>query len=183
MEVPAKRGLVMVRDGQADIYMCRPEADEGLQLAKTPMYEGEFHALFKADAYPNWDGPRSMVNARVVWRLGYYNPRELPVPVHFSETTTGVEALYRLVRGGADFYIDDRHLIMESIHAFPTPLDEKQFRIESIGFRQYFPIFSRSERGNRLRQIFEDGMKSLAAKDALRVIYEKWHLPMPRLYQ
>ncbi len=183
LEVPAKRGLVMVREGQADIYTCLPDVREKLLLAELPMYEGEFHALFRASTFPDWDGVRSLANKRVVWRLGYYTPKNFPVPIHHSETTSGIEALQRLVRGGADVYVDDRNLILESMHAFPTRLEEGEFRIEAVGFRQYFPAFSTSERGEKLRATFEQGMKDLAEQDKLSPIYAKWKLPMPRMYQ
>ena len=183
LEVPAKRGLIMVREGIVDIYTCRSEPEEGLQLSTEPMYEGEFHALFRKDAFPDWNGPSGMTNKRAVWRLGYYRPTDFPVPVQFGETTTGVEALERVVRGGADFYVDDLNLILESMRALKTPLDPNDVRIESIGFRQYFPVFSTSKRGQKLRATFEQGMRSLAGQDKLAPIYEKWNLPMPRTYQ
>jgi polar amino acid transport system substrate-binding protein len=183
LEVPAKRGLIMVREGQADIYTCRPETADGLQIAALPMYEGEYHALFRTAAFPHWDGVRSMANMRVVWRLGYYAPKNFPVPIHHAEVLSGVEALQRVIREGADFYVDDRNLIMESLDALGSPLDEAKFRIESVGFRQYFPLFSTSERGSELRRVFEEGMLSLANQGKLAPIYEKWDLPMPRTYQ
>ena len=183
LEVPAKRGLIMVREGTIDIYTCLSDPVEGLQLAAEPMYEGEFHAIFRKDVFPYWDGTSSMANKRLVWRLGYYSPKDFPVPILFSETTNGAEALERIVRGGADFYVDDRNLIMESIRTYNAPLDENDFRIESVGFRQYFPVFSTSERGRKLRGTFEEGMRTLADEGKLAPIYEKWHLPMPRTYQ
>jgi len=183
LEVPAKRGLIMVREGTIDIYTCLPDPVEGLQLAEEPMYEGEFHALFRKEVSPYWDGVTSMANKRVVWRLGYYSPKDFPVPILFSETTSGSEALERVLRGGADFYVDDRNLIMESLRSLNTPVDENDYRIESVGFRQYFPVFSTSKRGRELRRIFEEGMRTLADQGKLAPIYEKWHLPMPRKYQ
>ncbi len=182
LEVPAKRGLIMIREGTVDIYTCLPDPEEGLQLAAVPMYEGEFHAIFRKDAFPDWNGANSMANRRAVWRLGYYSPKNFPVPVQFGETTTGVEALERVVRRGADFYVDDLNLILESMRASRTPLDPNDFRIESIGFRQYFPVFSSSERGKRLRAAFEQGMRRLADQGRLAPIYAKWNLPMPRAY-
>jgi polar amino acid transport system substrate-binding protein len=183
LEVPAKRGLVMVREGTVDIYTCLPQAVTGLQLAAEPMYEGEYHAIFRKNAFPHWDGPTSMANKRVAWRLGYYSTRDFSVPVQISETYTGVEALERVVRGVADFYVDDLNLITESIRTFKTPLDDNEFRIESVGFRQYFPAFSDSPRGRELRETFEQGMRSQFDQNKLAPIYEKWGLPMPRKYQ
>jgi polar amino acid transport system substrate-binding protein len=183
LEVPAKRGLIMVREGAIDIYTCRSEPADGLELAREPMYEGEYHALFRKDAVPFWEGVSSMANRRVTWRLGYYSPQDFPVPVQQSETSSGTEALERVVRGGADFYVDDFNLITESMRAFKAPLDDNDYRIESVGFRQYFPVFSVSERGRSLRRIYEEGMRSLANQGRLAPIYEKWDLPMPRTYQ
>jgi ABC-type amino acid transport substrate-binding protein len=182
LEVPAKRGVVMLRDGQIDVYICDTAAAPGMQLAETPMYEGEFHALFLSGAYPNWNGVESMAGRLLVWRLGYYSPEDFPVAVRFEETTTGIDALNRVVHGSADFYIDDVNLILETVRDYPSALDAKEYRIESVGFRQYFPMFARSSRGNELRRAFEEGMRSLAAQDRLRQAYEKWGLPMPRAY-
>ncbi len=183
VEVPAKRGIIMVREGSVDIYTCTSESATGLQLASEPMYEGEYHAIFRKSAFPDWDGAASMANRRVAWRLGYYATRDFAVPVQPSETYNGVEALERVVRGGADFYVDDLHLIMESMKAYDANLDENEFRIESVGFRQYFPAFSDSARGQELRQTYEQGMRRLAEQGRLAPIYEKWNLPMPRVYQ
>lgn len=93
VEVPAKRGIIMVREGSVDIYTCTSESATGLQLASEPMYEGEYHAIFRKSAFPDWDGAASMANRRVAWRLGYYATRDFAVPVQPSETYNGVEAL------------------------------------------------------------------------------------------
>ncbi|GAB6110431.1 hypothetical protein [Desulfomicrobium salsuginis] len=183
LETPAKRGLIMVREGQADIYTCQAKAEDGLELARLPMYEGEFHALFLSRTFPHWNGVASLENKRLVWRLGYYSPHDFPVPVQFDETTTGTEALKRVVRESSDCYIDDYHLITETVNAYQPPLDSGNFRIESVGFRQYAPVFSASPRGRELRDAFEQGMRALAEQGKLLPIYEKWKLPMPRVYQ
>jgi len=154
-----------------------------MQLAQLPMYEGEYHALFLTKVVPQWNGAASMSNKRLVWRLGYYEPKDFPVPIEYGETTTGTDALKRVMRGAADFYVDDLHLIMETVRSYPDAIDEKDYRIESVGFRQYFPVFSVSERGRALREAYEQGMRTLAEQGKLRPIYDKWDLPMPRAYQ
>lgn len=183
LEAPAKRGLVLLREGQADVYTCRTEAGDGLELGGLPMYEGEFHALFLRRTFPDWRGPASMANRRLVWRLGYYLPDDFPVPVRYDETTTGIEALKRVVRGSADFYIDDFNLIAETVNEYPGGLEAQEYRIESVGFRPYYPVFAASRRGRELRQAFEDGMRTLAEQGRLRPIYERWNLPVPRAFQ
>lgn len=183
LEVPAKRGRVMVREGTVDIYTCLPQAVTGLQLAAEPMYEGEYHAIFRKSAFPDWNGAKSMMNKRVAWRLGHYSTRDFAIPVQPSETYSGVEALERVVRGRADFYVDDLNLIKESMQALATPLDESEFRIESLGFRQYFPAFTDSPRGRELRETFEQGMRRLSDQGRLAPIYHKWGLPLPRAYR
>lgn len=182
LEVPAKRGLIMLKEGQVDIYTCRPFAPDGLQLAGLPMYEGEYHALFLTKSFPAWNGVSTLADRSLVWRLGYYSPRDFPVPVRYAETTTGTEALNRVVHGTAEFYIDDRNLILETLKSYTSHLDAREYRIESVGFRPYYPVFAASPRGDELRAAFEEGMRRLAREGALRPIYEKWGLPMPRVY-
>lgn len=183
LEVPAKRGRLMLSQSRADIYMCIPEGEKDFLLADQPMYEGEFHALFLRQKFPNWDDVTSMANTRVIWRLGYYTPENFPVAIVHSETTTGIEALQKVLRGQADFYVDDRKLILESMRSYPAPFDGKACRIESVGFRQYFPGFASTERGRELRRIYDEGMRTLSREGKLKPLFEKWNLPMPRMYQ
>ena len=173
----------MVREGHADIYMCDTEIFSGLQMSELPMYEGEFHALFRTEKFPSWEGIASLKNRKLVWRLGYYSPGDFTVPVRFEETVTGSDALNRVLRGSADFYIDDINLIRETIESLDYDLEKDVYRIESVGFRQYFPVFAVSERGRKLREAFEKGMVELARQGRLRPIYDRWNLPMPRAFQ
>ena len=182
VEVPAKRGMVMLHELQADIYLGHTDPEEGIILSSRPLYEGQFHAIFRTEAFPDWHGPASMTNRRVTWRLGYYSSDDIPVPVQFREATTGVSALQRLIQNGTDFYIDDKLLILESLREAGINPDPSIFRIEPIGFRQYYPAFPPTLHGQELRSIFEAGMDRLAAQDKLRPIYAKWDLPMPRIY-
>lgn len=182
--VPAKRGQVMVRDGQADIYTCTTTPqDHDIQLASLPMYESAFHAFFAKANVPNWDGPSSMTNKRLVWRLGYYYPETFPFPIQYSETPEGTEALARVLKGGADFYIDDKHLINESIAAHHQPINRDLYQIEPVGFRGYYPAFALSSKGYRLRQTFEERMRILADQGKLQAIYDKWGHPLPTVYR
>ena len=180
--VPAKRGLVMLQNGEADIYTCLSHEKPGLSLSSLPLYEGEFHAFFKNRGIV-WSGPETIKNQRLVWRLGYYSPGEFPVPVHFRETRTAVDALKRVLHGGADFYIDDRNLIEEAIATNDEGLAIKDYRIESIGFRGYYPAFASTARGAALRDRYENGMRALAKSGKLLPFYQAWDLPMPRIYR
>lgn len=182
VHAPAKRGLVMIRSGNADIYICSSDTTTRLRMAALPMYEGEFHAFFKRRAVV-WTGPATIRNRRLTWRLGYYSQRDFQVPILFREVITAEDALKRVLQNGADFYIDDRNLIEETIATYPTPLDAKDYRIESVGFRGYFPLFATNGRGAILLKRYEDGMRTLAKDGKLEPIYAKWGLPMPRVYR
>lgn len=182
IEAPAKRGRLMLRENENSVYMCMPSDDTGLELATMPMYEGKFHAFFLTATFPYWKGMASLEGRSVVSRLGYYSSRDFNVPVHISETRSGEEAMVRVLRGEADAYVDDRHLIEETLAASP-PVDARETRIEHIGFRAYYPVFSPSEQGRKLRDLFDTGMKRLATTGRLDAIYARWHLPMPRCYK
>jgi hypothetical protein len=51
------------------------------------------------------------VEAWLLW------PKDFPIPIQHAEVLKRVEALQRVIREGADFYVDDHNLIMESLIA------------------------------------------------------------------
>lgn len=183
VEVPAKRGMIMLHQIEADIYLGQPDPAEGIIISRLPLYEGQFHAAFLTTTVPDWTGVSSMADKRVVWRLGYYTPANFPVPIQLRETSTGVDAMQRLMQNGTDFYVDDRHLILESMRDAAINPEQSGVRIEPIGFRHYYPAFTDNRHDRELREIFEKGMTDLATRDKLRPLYTKWNLPMPRIYE
>ncbi len=177
----ANRGIYMVGNDLADFYTCKNNIDNlpGLTLARHPMYEGKFHAIFKRDNIKNWQGVDSLANRKVVWRRGYYRASEFDVDIIIRETDSGVAALGQVVVDRGDFYIDDLNLIKESISKSDHTIDMDAYQIEPVGKRTYHPVFKRSVRGKQIMDLYDRGMESLHKSGKLQTIFKKWNHPFP----
>lgn len=177
----ANRGLYMVQKGLADIYTCRNEIDDfkGPVLARHPMYEGKFFALFPKNRVKDWQGVSSLANRKVVWRQGYYKESEFKVKMIVFEADSGVLALGQVILGRVDFYIDDLNLIKESISQNRLSCDMNDFRIEPVGKRSYHPVFNISFRGKEIMNLYDRGIERLHRSGELRKIFKKWNHPYP----
>jgi len=177
----AKRGMYLLKHDQADIYTCRSDVNEfpEFMIARHPMYEGQFHAVFKKSWIKDWQGMSSLAGRKVVWRRGYYNISDFNVNITVMETDSGVSALGQVSLGRGDFYIDDLNLIAESFSQSLFPIDRTAYRIEPVGKRTYHPVFKKSKRGKSIIAIYEAGMEKLRRTGELKKIYQKWHHSYP----
>ncbi len=78
-----------------------------------------------------------------------------------------------------DFYLDDRTFIEDSIRNSKLAFDRTHFGIEPVGKRSYHPVFSTSERGKRIMELYDRGMEALHQSGTLQQIFSKWHFPVP----
>lgn len=177
----AKRGVNMVQKNTADFYTCRNEIHDfdDLMLARYPMYVGAYHAIFKKDKFPHWQGARSLKDHIVVWRNGYYTASDFPVTFKILEADSGPSAFSQIVFDRADFYIDDLTLIKQSIAENKFSFRIEDYRIETVGKRSYHPVFKKSDRGRIIMTLFDHGIIELHKSGKLRKIFAKWNHPYP----
>ena len=177
----ANRGLHLIRKGLADLYTCSVSTLEfkDLMLARYPMYEGKFYAVYKKTRINKWQGTVSLTDKRVVWRRGYYSPQEFDSSFYVLETDSGAAALAQLILGRADFYIDDLNLIRDSIAASTFPFSEKEYEIRLVGSRTYHPVFKNSTRGRQILGMYDKRIEALHRSGQLRKIFDKWQHPYP----
>lgn len=178
--VPSERGYDLVRSGRADMMTCHDVAVAPLQLARYPMYEGAYHVFFNKERIGEWKGGESLRDRSVVWRIGYYAEANFPVPIQAREVKTGSAALGMVLLGRADFYVDDVSFIDDSIRQNKIPFNPAEYGVEVAGYRTYHPVLLLSERGNKVRDLYDSGMEQLIREDRLRPIFKKWGFPYPR---
>jgi len=177
--VPSERAYSLVREGQADFMTCHDKPVRSLIMARHPMYANKFHVFFRKAAHPGFAGPESLEGAKVVVRIGYYDQSNFPVPVRLKEVTTGESALGMVILGRADFYVDDINFIHQSIAAATLEFDPDDFAVEPAGQRSYHPLFSDSERGRKVMELYDRAMERLWRQGALQPIFRRWNHPVP----
>ncbi|WP_028587442.1 substrate-binding periplasmic protein [Desulfocurvus vexinensis] len=177
--VPSERAYHMVRDGSADMMTCHDKPPRGLTLAGVPMYEGKYYVFFNRENIGQWSVPGSLEGRTIAWRIGYYDLTNLPAPMQHKELKSGVSALGMVILGRIDFYLDDLNFIEDSIHKNTIPFDMARFRIEPVGARGYFPVLKDTERGRKIRELYERGMEHLYRAGRLQAIFDRWGFPLP----
>jgi len=176
---PSVQANSMVALGRADIRLCDTEVMEPLVLARYPMYENDFFAVYLQEKVALWNGDLSLKGKRIVWREGYYSQSDFSEPVSFQEVRSGESALQMIVLDRADFYIDDLNLINQSFESIGKILDPKEFGVEKVGTRKYFPVFANTAKGEYLRKYYETRIERLYKDGSLQQIYEHWGFRMP----
>lgn len=180
---PSERAYELVRQGEADFMTANDVPVHGLVASSHPLYENKFHAFFRKNTVKNWKGAQSLVGRQLVWRYGYYKPENFPSGIRYSELMTGEACLGMVILGRADFYIDDILLIQESIKSTKTPFNMDNFEVRPVGHRAYYPLFSTSKRGIKIRKLYEEGMDNLRQDGQLAPIFHKWGHTLPHFYK
>ncbi|MUM78696.1 transporter substrate-binding domain-containing protein [Pseudodesulfovibrio sp. F-1] len=173
------RAEELVRLGQADMMLCADKASPPLVMARMPMYQNAFHVFFSRERIGLWQGAESLRNKLIISQPGYYSQTNFPVPVRLKFVTSGTQALGMVLLGRADFYVDDMILMQESVRENTIPFNAQDFDIRQAGVRSYHPLFSTSERGLALMELYDEGIRTLHSRGILRSIYEKWGHPYP----
>lgn len=171
----------LVAVGRADIKLCETNFEPPLLLAKQPMYENAFYTLYLKERIGNWRGVETLAGKKLVWREGYYSQVDFPVEIISNPVRSGESALMMVILGRADFYVDDMALIKQTFAAAEEDLDLNRFGIKMIGSRKYYPVFSDTERGRKLRDYYQREFKRLYREGALQQIYQRWNFPMPKI--
>jgi len=177
----SNRAEELVRLYAADMMTCDDRAAEPLILSRYPMYTNDFYAFFNKARIGQWEGIRSLRGKEVLVQPGYYTTDNFSVPVKLREVMTGTQAVSIVLLGRADFYVDDLTLIKSSLRETADAYQEENFTVEKVGSRAYYPIFNVSERGVRIRKMYEDGMLRLYKEGKLQPIYERWGYKSPNI--
>ncbi|KAB1440338.1 substrate-binding periplasmic protein [Pseudodesulfovibrio senegalensis] len=179
--MPSARAYEMIRLGKADMMACSAHEVAELQLANCPMFVNNYHAFFSPKRISPWLGRESLNGRSLVWRRGYYHPREFEdlKNVEFTEHSSGSTALGMVILGRKDAYIDDINLIRESLERCSLEFALEDFAIRPVGKRSYYPLFAKTEHGNTLKALFESRMNKLHQDGTLKKIFRKWNFDYP----
>lgn len=119
---------------------------------------------------------KTLAQYRLTWVRGYDFQTQLPNARHYQEVQRrdGIVAMLR--EGRADFYIDDDDEITHLLAALPEHDDLQVSTLQALPL--YF-VFARTERGQVLRQLYDQRMDRLVRSGALRPIFKRWKQHYP----
>jgi ABC-type amino acid transport substrate-binding protein len=173
------RAEELVRLGQADMMLCDDMATPPLVMARYPMYENGYSVFFSKQRVGPWRGPETLRDKEVLSQPGYYSQANFPVPIKLRYIASGAQALGMILLGRSDFYVDDESFIRRSIGENTIAYEPGDFDIRQAGVRSYHPLCNTTERGARIMQLYDDGMRTLHGQGRLKPIYDRWGHPYP----
>ncbi len=187
--VPLKRAVAMVKAGKADITGGFSKDERN--FARYPIYETGFSALYLKKAIANWKGVESLKGLRLVSPPA--TAREFKLPL--VEMDSRVQAVRMLLKGRADAYVDLTPILkdfyqtgqmiasneIESEADRSFEFDKSKLDLQMINLVRLYMVFSDSERGNKLREMYEEGTRRLSTDGRLKALYTKYKLPTPTI--
>ncbi len=185
--MPLNRAVNMVESGAMDMTGGFTRDDR--LFAVHPVFETIYTIIYRADLDVDWDDPNVFDTLRIV------GPPAIQAEVDFDmiELDSRSQAGKMLMTGRADGYIDLIQLI-ETFRATgkTTDVDDvtsgtnevfdikpDEWKLRNIKSSRLYMLFSDTDRGHQLRDMYDDGTERLFASGRLAEIYEKFDLRAP----
>lgn len=147
-------------DKSASIYSDIPVEVDTVDVAVTP----ELAAL--------WQGIESLAQKKVQALLGYRFSELIAVPMYYQESVNLLDLLNRVNEGKIDAVLDYKPAMLTKVAELNQP---KQFVILEDVFRaEIFFVFSKTEKGERLKQHFDRELKVLSDSGYLDLIFRQY---------
>lgn len=182
--VPFKRALYLVENKQADMT-GGIELSESLLLSDTPILSTKLSILYRKGDI-SWANKNELKSYVGTWPEHYEEEFLTPKRSEYikgyasSNRKTAVE---RIIDGKADYYIDAIGMMEQQVQGLQQPVIEKIViqELEQINLKM---AFSNSERGKRIKLLFEQGLQELHCSGKLRDIYKKNNrdYPIDKIY-
>ncbi|MGY3904572.1 hypothetical protein ACW5XF_19230 [Aeromonas lusitana] len=165
--VPYKRALAVVAQRGGDMAMGVYQGEvAGVHQPRYPASADDVTVLMLTKWQPDWRGEESLRDRDVLWLRGWAFDKFIPVPMRWYEIDSHAMALQLLAKERYRYYLTAGVLYPKE--AIPSDMTRIFLR-----WVPTYPIFADTEQGQRLRQLWDPGMKRLLGSGALEDIYRR----------
>jgi polar amino acid transport system substrate-binding protein len=177
---PWARATAEVESGEADFTGGDSPTDKFAQ-PKVPLIRHIEIAFFKKTAVPVYSGLADLDQRLGVWVRGYVDNMPDDIKRHLKGTgnSTRVGAVEMVLSGRADYYLDNDYQMSQTLKAFEGQYKPSEYATGLVEIEDLFLCCTKSPRGRRLAELFDQGMKKLAISGELTKIYAKWNRVAP----
>lgn len=169
--VPYARSVKMVENKEADAAVGA-YADEFEALFPEWHFDHDtVVAVFKQGTVEQWEGEASL-KGRLGWMRNYGYDQYLKAPHEYVEIDTRKSALRMLQIGRIDFFLDARADILAELAK--GDVNREELQLETLFKLKIYLAFAETERGRKLRDIFDERMAELVPSGELKPLFEKW---------
>jgi polar amino acid transport system substrate-binding protein len=173
--VPWKRAEKMIESNEADAMLSALRR-KGRLTPKYPMWIEYTGAVFKKDNITNWKDKQSLNGKKAVWLRGYdFHTVSHLKGITFSgwsEVDDYAQGWAMLDKNRADAYID----ALADIEAYikENKPDMNIYRVEIIWGDNAYMSFAKTEKSNKLIEIYDQKIIELFKSGELEKFFKKW---------
>ena len=177
---PWNRALFEVENGLADFTGADSRSDKYAQ-PKTPILRSTEVAFFKKSKTTSIRNAASLSGKTGVWVLGYTDnlPDEIKKHLKGKGNPSREAAFQMLLLGRADYFLDNDFQLAQTMKKFEGKYQPSEYDSRTIYVEDLYMCFTKSPRGQRLAEIFDQQAKKLSDSGELKRIYAKWSLFSP----
>ena len=172
---PWARAVFDVENGTADFTGGDSRSNKFAQ-PNNPIIRHTEVVFFRKTAIPSYQGVDDLRNKKGVWIMGYTDnfPHQFKKHLKGNGNPSRNGALKMVLLGRADYYLDNDYQLPQTLKEFEGLYTASEYDTGTVYVEDLFMCFTKSPRGQRLADIFDQGMKKLAESGELKKIYAKW---------
>ena len=170
---PYKRARYYVEIEKADVMVGMLKTDsEKLIFAKFPHDADNIIAIYPKNKNIKWDGISTLKNKKLTWARGLGFDNLFDFDHQGSEINTRRQAFQKLLLGRDDFMIDAYSgFLLKEVDSL-----RNRFETRKIGFILIYCCFSNTEKGKRLKKIWDKEFLQIIETGKAESVYKKWKL-------
>ncbi len=144
-----------------------------LLFSKYPFDKDHILVLFKKEKLSQWNGQETLQGRKVAWIQGYCYDEYLEVPVIQMKFNSREEVLRRLDKDQLDFFIDAQNDLETVLNK--GIIDVTKYTVEALMQLDRYLIFANTNKGKKLREMFDDRFPELVKSGEIERLFAKWN--------
>jgi len=171
---PFARAYRMVEQQKSDIMfsLYSRESNSSILTSHYPIDAGTVLVIF--DRKLAWNGQPSLRDQEVIIPRGYNYHKHINVPFIKMDIVNSEQGMEMFLRERAPYFITHYEEMLKLIDIHN--IDRKLYRTEVVYRKNLHMGFAKTDKGKKLKQIFDQKMPELIENDSIKGLYEKWNL-------
>ncbi|WP_299021073.1 ABC transporter substrate-binding protein [uncultured Photobacterium sp.] len=167
------RSVSLVKQEKADAWLgAYIDEVEGVLYPQWHFDADLVSALYKKDDAINWQGEQSLAGKNVGWIKGYDYNEYMETKFNNKEYKSRKQAIKLLEKGRLDFFLDAKEELDEEVEK--GYFNAADFEIKPIMDLKLYLAFANNERGQQLKEVFDQRFPDLLKSGEVQKLYNKW---------
>ncbi|MBV7298429.1 substrate-binding periplasmic protein [Enterovibrio paralichthyis] len=167
------RSVYLVQSGKMDMFLGSYIDEQEDVLYPFWHFDAEqVSAVYKAGVIPAWEGEQTLKDRTVGWVKGYDYNDYIGTPMNIQEVKTRKQGLSMVFSDRLDVLLDATAELEEEFEK--GYVNRKAFVVSHLIDLKLYPAFANTERGKKLRKIYDERIEALLKAGELQPMFEQY---------